>query len=1838
MSNNYFPKLSKIVTVESLPEQLNFIQGGISYLLNGLAYRNLNVVHSSDGSNISYNLDVLSFKRIEYDVFGTGLTLVLNPDSSGMSSFPISVTNYWGIRRYIKNFSLATFPYTPEAFLDLALKITNLTDDRLLYYTGISFCTSEDPFNELATSLANYGLNITLPVSNDIETAINQIIEAAENQNFSLKAAIVAEYIIDLTSIDNSLDNVKQLFGFTGNYDIIAKIEDLFVPQISANLLLSAGLEFPRTMLVPLDENRQPIPITDPDNPPKTILQFATAEFFFSTKGKFGFTTEIAATLIPAVSQIGNTGFTIGFTNVKLDLSRTTNIPEADAAGYPTDFVGVYIESAEIGLPEKWFKALGATEGTTLGIFGKNLLLGTGGVSGTFGIRAIDTNGKPIGTSAPDGAEMKFKLGCENGLTIGFRSFDLTLKQGEFVHTNIVGSLQIPGFKDAVGNDAKIDITMSFDANGDFFITGSEVDGIPIKIPGVMTFLIKTLSVGRKEDKFYISTGGALDFSEQAAIGKLFKDPLDIQLTIWQDGTIELKGLDGAFKLPQPKTLQLGPAEITITAIHFGSDERMHNNIMRKYWYFGFDGGVNINPGGIDARGDGVKVYFTVDNSSSRPLHVFFRIQSLSIDLIIPGSASSSTAAAIISGYLAMKEPTVAGNDGTEYTGGVSLSLPKLKILASAGMRYNPGIPSFLVDVNIDLPMAIPLGPTGVGIYGFRGLLGQRYVASRETAGLSGDSSWYEYYKKKVAPDYREGIQVSKMAQQNGFSVGAGMSVATAFDGGKVFSAKVFVLLSVPDILLIQGQGAILKERVGLDTTNDPPFSAMIAISTKSIESAFGANIKIPDGGEIATLNGTAEMAFFFSNSGAWYVNIGRDQPEDKRIRAKLFTLFNAYFYFMLSKQGINAGAGAKWDFTKRFGPLRFEAGAYLDTTGKVSFKPVQIGGSIALGGYAGVYVWKVGVRIDIGAWLKAEAPKPFIISGGLSFQIRVPWPFKKLGGPYTVDFTWSFNKERDLNPISLIDPYNGARAINRLTGETYPLLYSATGAEAGNMNPYIVSVDSFIDIEFLKGMGLQYSAGLSKFGVQGQGAYNTELVPPRKGKSAQVQHKFQLEDISIEYKNGSTWTTYDIYQGIRPAATDETEIDFPANTDHLKCGYWQDDTPNKYNKLRIFAQSPLSYITRFTSGLPTLPEDLGYKEGFFFCEGQQKPKTCVIFPTVGQVFKTDVCTERQRILIRVTGRDGRVISLTNSFGLQNALNFGGKVELFFAEEQAEVVLRLSSYAEQVRIKYFRKVQVSNAGFANLPVFEDIEIAEKIIDIAKEGNWHTVSYKQSDYNNAAVDWIEIESIGGAVDTGYLLTERPEYLLQENRGKLLLENAFAYHGETQLFSICTLNVIDNDYNWSVKTQREVDETVYAMRENFTTNIDPIWRPDTVFRIKVTTNDVLVNEKNYRNDYYFLFKTAGPLGHFHQYSEVYKSLLKQDREDQFKLATLKPYIDYSRSYPNADGRLTNAKPLFYHNPKLLMFYTENSIYAMYNSFSAYGNKGELLSKLSVLIKDPTETISTDPENPTPSLIGTNSWKKNPNPIMTPEVRMINNLSKDGDNCAGFGRFTPLAVMQEINIGELRPDTLYTAVFNAVYQNANNQVQVHSYVFKTSQYADFKAQVQSCILRDEKGVEVRKAVFILEKEIDVSSLSKAVTLLDGTMSATDPLVNEYATEFNRMTDGILQIGVLPPALTTDFTVVKDSHTGNSIGIIVRNLEPFNDPKIPQTDLSDMLQMSVNGSSVSDFKVILSADKSQAFISNTVLNIPSGTAVFTFRYKRYDMTAKGYVTLTTEVVEVEI
>jgi hypothetical protein len=1949
----FYPPLTSLLPLDALPEALGFAKDGLTSLLDDLYFKDFQHGGSPRGDAAQYALTVVTLKPLEIEVPGTGIFLVLNPGHGtapgSVSEFPVTLRYQWPILAWVRAFDPATFSFQPGDFFQLALTVLGFSERQLLDRALGVFVDAPSPIDRFTDDVnAFYGTAIPHPTGADPLGEVLAAIEADPDLE-DASVVIFAVYILDNLDLDGTRERLDAFFGslFGGS------VEDWFLrqitPRVDATLKIGAGVKFPRSVLVPLTAvGGTPLP-----EPAQSLLTFDAGSFFFSTERGIGYDETLTAALTP--SQIGSTGFEIAITGARLDLSRTTNIPEATADGRPDDFVGVYVEEALVKLPSFFNQDDGAS---TARLAGRKLLVGTGGLSGTIALEAVDPN-----DTTPALLAGRFGAGFELGLS----AVSVTFRQNAVTASEIRGFMKIPGFKDAEGNPAEVQIAASIGTDGEFSVTASEEQGLRLlKIPDVLDVEVKSLSVGRKGGRFFVAVAGKIDFADQGgAIGKFIPDKIEIQkLLVWEDGQLELEG--GGLALPTTTSLKVGPVAINITAIHFGTHQQEHGGQQRKYAFFGFDGGLSVSPGGVDARGDGIKFYFTTDTGPGKPLDVFLRIQSIKLDLVIPGSAKPKEAALLLSGYLSMKD---GAGGGTEYIGGVAFSLPKLRMAGSAAMRYDPRLPSFVIDAGLELASPIVLGATGLGIYGFRGLVGMRYVAKKSAAGLPDDAQWWQYYKAKVPPDSREGIQVSKLAAEEGFSLGAGVSLATVPDAGRAFSSKLFFLLSLPEVFLLQGQGQVLKQRIGLDTTKDPPFFAMIAITTSSVEAAFGVNYKMPeDSGKIAQIDGLLEMGFFWGNAGAWYINIGRDQPEDRRVRARLLTLFNCYFYLLLSSGEIRVGAGASYELKKKLGPFRVELKAYLDLAGRISFKPLQVGGSLDLGGSLGLYIFGCGFTISASASLTAEAPRPFTVSGKLEACVKVLWKKKCV----TVQLTWTFSSALDYSEVELFgpEPQKAVQAVNILTQQAFPVYAAKTAAlpSVAALSSYVVPVDSYLDIELRQGVKpTGPHPSLAKFEAMGGAPEFTALVPPQKGKSSQVRHEFYLDSVEVLSWNpaASAWQPYDPYAAATPL---QLAPFVTADLSTLPWGYWQKTHPSLHNKLRVLARTPFSYLRPGT--FPPPPEDLGVETDDVLCAPEERTPQCRDFSAAlapgeesrkvtagwwGSMPDVLYRTSRDAAIRRVPGHEPA-----------NALCVDQDTELrlFLPEPSLQVRLLLGTEAEAVEVTWFARVETKDPGGLTAylwePVRQDLVLAADLVKPVayddperpvlrvevrtvgcsgerarpKEGVAGGLPVHCGDAGRdaeallafldrlAAKGHLAAPSLSLAPELRrvyegvffnsplYRPEEEPERVDYEavwdrERGPLLvrirdfqgfdcqirlsglepgghvpfgevagfLEIRPDPEGETGevfgfvalaklrsgaevwvrgrscwpvgechagcrtcLYRVCWLTVEDAIYNDSLPSPAEVQEAADALVEALSGSIQPVWRPDTYFALRLATRDVAlrhddnVQGASHANTWTVGFRTTGPLGHFHRWPlpgggeatlAAYAALQAAGREDEFRLASLQPYLDLPRCYPNADGRLTNAKPLFYLNPRLGLFYTEAYVYEMFRDWDAYNGAEKVWSSLEVEIRDPAPPPAAPA--PAPSL----GWNALPAVALAPEVRVVNGMIAAGQPCADMDPAEPLDVQTTVTVTALEPRKLYSALFRARFRRdsaAQPSVrEVHRYVFQTSRYPDFAAQVGSWALKkDSSGNVVEAAVYEVEVEAGAAALADAATLLADPAAGSDDLKQRFADPFDRLVDGILGLGALPPAVTTEFNVLRLAGTGRVLGILVRNPEPFNDPKLPQATLEGTLTLAVAGGSTGIFRGVHARDAAQVFVTNAdhSLSVPAGVHRFTFQYRRWD------------------
>ncbi len=2109
MADVFYSPLSTVITLGEIPEKLNFISDAFETMLNRIYFRNLQVNNSSSNkSGTFYELDLVSFSEIlRIEIPGTGLALILNPDleteepNSDYSVIPISLYWKWDILNYISSFKLSAFGFSPNSFFNLLLQVINHSDKEL--FIGIlDFCLTETDYSEEEQDLedspvpgpipsqsftptydylpdtetgslfllelgqleqfvtdakAKYSsLAITQPLNSNPEIAYSDIRDAFTTEGVDIFTALFDLYIFDDTSLDNTLSQVSGVFSsFLGN-DAIGFIKDLLIPQITATAQLSAGLEIPRSALLPLNLNNEIIP-----GDIKTRLIFDAGEFYFDSKAGFGFEETLALSFHPDTpkAQIANTGLIISFTYAKLDASTTSNIPEADVAGYPVDFVGLYVQHATIE-----FGKFGQPNpaNTSAAIFADDLLIGTGGVSGTIGLEA---NGK-----------LYRKFG---NFAVELNAFSLSFRQNSITGSYIAGKLTIPKFTASGGGLAEIAIEAAIRDNGDFTIRAlPQAEPYTITFPEVFELKVRSAAAGSVDGNYYVSISGQLSFiADIPFLGDIL--PKNIELTkllIWDDGRIDFEG--GSFKVPKTFRLHIGPVNMEVGNIAFGAYQRKLGGVERSYRYFSFDGMVNTGRAGINTTGNGLKYYFTVDDLE---LDHFISIDRLEIDLAIPGN-DREKAAFLLNGFLSVSNPTQVGSVGnTEYTGSVAFSLPKLKIAGSAGMRLNPGVPAFVVDVGMDLPSAAPLGGTGLGIYSLRGLLAQHYLPSKSavTPPLPETASWLDYYN---APP--KGAGISKFANEPGFSVGAGMSLGTIFDSGWTFSSKLFILLGLPNTFIIEGQAGMLRKRIALNDDVDPPFRALIVFGDHAVRGNLSVNFNLPDDGRIFKLQGALDMAFFFNNASGWYLNIGKDQPESAQVRADILTLFKGHAFLMLSSRGIKAGAGIKFDFKKDFGPVSVGLGAFLNLGGFVTFKPVQIGGYIQVGGYAYLKVWKFKIGLSVAISLAVEAPHPFNIVGSLEVSVKVI--FKRIR--FKLEMSWHFNNDttiiRSAQPLLQLPEESGgtmpAGAVNILSNESFSINYvlgndidviPAPGQGTWKYdfeNPedarkVTIPLDSFIDIELLKPV----KPGAIPLG----GAANqlpigySELIPPQKGVSKQIKHEYEITGLEIYSWNNSSWVPYDVYKAVSAIVEANTGTG-AINLDSLKPGYWQFMEPGKFNKIRLLSQHMFSYgagqpldenalddknfgkkdVFCFESvweeqliNWKSIPADTGYPVELPFYINNFK------FTLVGNIAAKVDYRE---------GYSGNSLSLTG---------YTGSLEINLPQELAYVNLQFRENQHTLKVSFIKtRYVISRKLFRSIVVAIDepvaimqapknepsplLELKDNTVPINKiliefltaaspdyegdlmMGNHYRLpdQYDMGDlpgyyreletkkalafvtfYNRSFTESEVVESVNGQLAGAIakwsmynnrelysnryaLINGSPDFTesyyeiddvnkIQQRRvytfnvrtdglkavyyPNLKIENSSFAFGLTAIFSpfeiglstlfskvkedpesgfrtgyalhLCRTAVTNPnttypdaasipeysiwftcykesgswghqvsdkftiDCNTSTLSKKQykaifvnvnrqsgmldiyidrilkaivtipaelaaynpsaaqtwLDQLSYVEQETYSRvvendmkeermieelqvldnainkTIQPVWRPDTTYAIKVKTRDVVDGQATPERKHVFGFKTAGPVGHFHQQSEKYQLLKEGDRQDEFKLASLKHYIDYERSFPDAQGRFDRSKPVFFHNPQVRLFFTQPYINAMFENWAAYNGQPAITSSLKLQLLNPSgnpieqELIWNEPiELPvTPETAD----------ILPEDIKALYKLNSAAQQCGSVNlSFTRKIRQGTYEFPDLEANKLYTAVFSGVYGREGEALstnEIHKFGFISSRYSDFIEQAGSFVLDGTPGEE-KYAISKYQTNFSTAEINNRLKLLVNENTADDPAdVLRYAEPYDRLIYG--GIGFKTPDFPagTEALLIINSAPDSSgeerlIGILLRNPEPFNEPKYTEELLENTVQLSIstegNVLPASSFRYIHSGERSAVFITNEAMDIPFGLMQLKLIYKVFD------------------
>ncbi len=706
-------------------------------------------------------------------------------------------------------------------------------------------------------------------------------------------------------------------------------------------------------------------------------------------------TGEVSFQAAPSLSltpfEIGTTGIIVETTSLQLFLDATAPPP----AGQQPGFKGVAISSAQIHLTGDLG---GANAPTSISL--NNLVIGSSGFSGKI---ALTWSG-----SAQNG--QLFGLDCK------LEELTVEIKQNAFVGSIIKAKMKLPFF------DQDVAVEIGYTADGGMVVGLKSPAGDP---PGIYTLTLgQVLELKLDSLKMTIDDGlmsVVLSGTARPLVAGLSCPAIRIDnLMIDSRGRVNLPG--GWLPLPQQYELKLHSFKIAITKFGFG-----RNDDGTKW--VGLSGGIKLIdalPAGVSV--EGLRIVAEEDWSNPR-----FTLTGVGVELEIKD-------------VLYFKGAVAYRDVDNRFDGAITLELRSVKINIDGkfvvGDETNPNTQVtyryMAIFVEVDLPTGVPLLNTGLAAYGMAGLFALRMRPDKQAA-----EDWYEIpagqgWSKRGGTDITD-INNKWKPEFGAKGFGVGMTFGTLSDNGYTFNAKaMFVAVFPGPLLLLSGAANLLKDRAKLG--DDPLFRALAVYDRAAGTLQVGVDLKYRynDNGKLITISAGTEAYYEFDDPAAWRVNLGVRTPTEQRIQARVFDLFDAKAYLMLSAHEMAMGAWVGYDRNWKFGPLKVGLSAWMESNVKVSTKPPQLSGDMALHGAVELEAFSFGLNLSVDAAVQAEVFKPKHILAELTVKLQLPSLRKKKGRGLKGHCKIEFGPDKLAPPIPIA--LKGVSIEHFKTSATWPL------------------------------------------------------------------------------------------------------------------------------------------------------------------------------------------------------------------------------------------------------------------------------------------------------------------------------------------------------------------------------------------------------------------------------------------------------------------------------------------------------------------------------------------------------------------------------------------------------------------------------------------------------------------------------------------------------------------------------------------------------------------------------------------------------------------------------
>jgi hypothetical protein len=724
---------------------------------------------------------------------------------------------------------------------------------------------------------------------------------------------------------------------------------------------IKLALRFSNDLVLPLQADSNGLPLRDTNdpkkfvseptvnsNPPPRVSIFTTGDIYLDKDFDFDVRGFDSFQLTPC--KLASLPIAFAFHDLKLDLSKKTAIPEIIAAGFETDFQGIYIGRLDIMFGEElhFLPDITAT----------NFAIGTGGISGLITASfELNYNGT---TFTGDACADLF------GIPMGLRKFELNIRANEIIGSEITGQMKLPFF------NQPIEIELSIDLKGNYTIGIKGTEGV------TLVELTKDDLLSMKVNGFQFSkTDEQVAFALSGSLKPLFGDvkwpefAVNSLMVIGEKqgntyGNWDVK-LDGGWvQFQEPLSFEIGGFHGSLSKLGFGKMETPD-----KKSFIGFSGEIGFVSGfALSAKFEDLKLIYPTQPFDFQKIAV--ELNRARVELVIPNTVQLiGEVSKNLNGFGGMIDITIIPTE--------------LRIMGGAEFGHDTTATPFSymqIMMALELPPpGIQLGALPISIRGFEGKYAMNMTSSMEPGW-----EWATSSPKGIMP-------LSKMKPKlNSKLLGAGIKL-TSTDGSLLVINALLAIL-IPGPILIEGRGAILQKDEG-SNPSDPPFYALVVIDKDEGFVATNLSYKGNLAKGILELDATMESYFPFQGSG-WYIRVGKKSPKSKRIKAVAFKVIEGTSYFKMSKGlSIEAGFYLGFDKKKSFKVGYAKLKGVIQGEADMAWKPSHLEGMLEFDAEITVKACGVGLSIGAGGHVSGKTPykRELALSADYKFCINLPWP-----------------------------------------------------------------------------------------------------------------------------------------------------------------------------------------------------------------------------------------------------------------------------------------------------------------------------------------------------------------------------------------------------------------------------------------------------------------------------------------------------------------------------------------------------------------------------------------------------------------------------------------------------------------------------------------------------------------------------------------------------------------------------------------------------------------------------------------------------------------------------